>query len=1191
MQGGIARAEAIDSGGGSLEPSSEPIVEIVEQADALEQPESAAVAQPATAEDTQGTAQLQAVVEPESQVQPESVAVDSDAAETAVQTATTQDAPAVLDDPEAQPTAGTQDSADAADTQAPADSADTQSPANAADAQAPAENPVDASQSDAPTSPVANGTSAPSQPDERKAEQNAVAPAAVADAQPSNALPTGSDVYVNGQSGSDDNPGTAGAPVKTFDKAKELLGQTGGKIIYVTGEISPQKDGETWSLSDGQELKRDKNYHGNLINVTHGLTLQGITVDGGSDDGASGIATGDHGNGGSLAYVGSGKTLTVADGATLQNNKIESKGNWYPEAGGGVFVDGGTLNITGGTIQNNEAVWGGGVYGIYGATINMSGGTIQNNKAVKDNSRKNSGGCGGGACLATNAKMNLSGGTIKGNTAWLYGGGISVGPDVDFEQGKPTLSMTGGTVDSNTSDGTGGGIFVQAGATRTSYGVATISAGNITNNSSLGKRSNSDFGGGGIYVNGGTQLNGSRIAHNGELHITNVVISDNTAKQEGGGFAGCPSSKTEIHLSNGAAIYGNSASDNSEVYLMAGTHGSWRGTAKHEISIDMLGGGTYGWKYSDGSEMPLAALSGNTPNTGLSLDNAPSDATIAQALALGKVLITGNHSATRGGGIGSNGSVFMGTSDDTTQIGIQKLWNDGQNAWSTRPDKVKIELNRDGEYVGFIVVTGERSGSNPWKAVFKNLPKVAPDGHEYAYTVKERAVAGYSSQTSGSAADGFTITNTALTSVSGSKTWDDNNNQDGMRPDHITIRLFADGAEVASKDVIEGEDGAWNWEFAELPRYAEDGHEIAYTVSEDEVPGYTTQASEAKMTIGSKKVLTGKYDKDTSGYDSLVVRLLTKLPDWKVVATQTISAENGWAWRFEDMPEVDENGMKVEYYCAFYASDDAVTYDWLAWPTRVTNVNWLRTATGSLAWTDTNGQDARPQSITVHLLANGKEIASKDVTAADGWAWSFEDLPWAENDVDINYTFALDGYEDAHPMYYITNKHVPEVLGITVTKKWVGTPAGPVTVHLFADGEDTGQTLVLSADGDWKGAFANLAKFKAGKAIAYTVSEDAIAGYTTEVSGDAENGFVITNTKPKEDKPKETPKKDTPKETPKKQTPKETAKPSVHEASKAVTPGTGDASVAPVVGTLSVLGLALLAIAFLARKRSATKHE
>ena len=176
-------------------------------------------------------------------------------------------------------------------------------------------------------------------------------------------------------------------------------------------------------------------------------------------------------------------------------------------------------------------------------------------------------------------------------------------------------------------------------------------------------------------------------------------------------------------------------------------------------------------------------------------------------------------------------------------------------------------------------------------------------------------------------------------------------------------------------------------------------------------------------------------------------------------------------------------------------------------------------------------------------------------------------------------------------MYYITNKHVPEVLGITVTKKWVGTPAGPVTVHLFADGEDTGQTLVLSADGDWKGAFANLAKFKAGKAIAYTVSEDAIAGYTTEVSGDAENGFVITNTKPKEDKPKETPKKDTPKETPKKQTPKETAKPSVHEALKAVTPGTGDASVAPVVGTLSVLGLALLAIAFLARKRSATKHE
>ena len=53
--------------------------------------------------------------------------------------------------------------------------------------------------------------------------------------------------------------------------------------------------------------------------------------------------------------------------------------------------------------------------------------------------------------------------------------------------------------------------------------------------------------------------------------------------------------------------------------------------------------------------------------------------------------------------------------------------------------------------------------------------------------------------------------------ISGAKTWDDANDQDGLRPESITVHLLADGVEKAKKTVTE-QDG-WNWTFASLPKY------------------------------------------------------------------------------------------------------------------------------------------------------------------------------------------------------------------------------------------------------------------------------------------------------------------------------------------------------------------------------------
>ena len=126
------------------------------------------------------------------------------------------------------------------------------------------------------------------------------------------------------------------------------------------------------------------------------------------------------------------------------------------------------------------------------------------------------------------------------------------------------------------------------------------------------------------------------------------------------------------------------------------------------------------------------------------------------------------------------------------------------------------------------------------------------------YTVEEDAVAGYQPSITGDATAGFTITNThapETITVAGSKTWDDADNRSGVRPEEITIRLLANGEEVAGKArTVTATDG-WAWRFTDLPKY-ENGQEITYAIVEDAVPGYTATVDGFDVT-NTKDILSG----------------------------------------------------------------------------------------------------------------------------------------------------------------------------------------------------------------------------------------------------------------------------------------------------------------------------------------------
>ena len=324
-----------------------------------------------------------------------------------------------------------------------------------------------------------------------------------------------------------------------------------------------------------------------------------------------------------------------------------------------------------------------------------------------------------------------------------------------------------------------------------------------------------------------------------------------------------------------------------------------------------------------------------------------------------------------------------------------------------------------------------------WAWSFENLPKYENHGTEIIYTITEDRIEGYTT-----VYDGFNVTNKYTpeeTSVTVTKSWQDNNDQDGIRPEKITVNLLANGEKIDSVKLTA--EGNWTHTFTELDVYAK-GEKIVYTVEEKAVEGYET-------------VITGDAAKG-----------------FTVTNTHT--------------PEVVE-------------------------------------VAGKKTWEDDNNRDGkRPASITVRLLANGKEVAVATVTADDAWAYKFKDLPKFEAGEEIVYTVtedAVEGYsvEYNDKNFDITNKYTPGKTSITVTKRWIdgydhdGIRPGSVTIYLYANDVKVAQ-LKLTAKNNWTGVFEDLHIYENGKPIDYSISEKSVRGYNATFTGSAEQGFTVTNT-------------------------------------------------------------------------------
>lgn len=161
-------------------------------------------------------------------------------------------------------------------------------------------------------------------------------------------------------------------------------------------------------------------------------------------------------------------------------------------------------------------------------------------------------------------------------------------------------------------------------------------------------------------------------------------------------------------------------------------------------------------------------------------------------------------------------------------------------------------------------------------------------------------------------------------------------------------------------------------------------------------------------------------------------------------------------------------------------------------------------------------------SAVIKLLADGKDTG-KTLTLNKNNAWkdSFKGLDKHNvNGGVIKYTLEevkIDNYDstvtgDATNGFTVKNTNTEKVQ-VKVSKKWEGPAKDSVTVKLLADGKEvSGKTLELKKAENWEGTFTDLPKYnKDGSEIKYDVAEVNIAFYDSVKSGDAKNGYVITN--------------------------------------------------------------------------------
>ena len=211
------------------------------------------------------------------------------------------------------------------------------------------------------------------------------------------------------------------------------------------------------------------------------------------------------------------------------------------------------------------------------------------------------------------------------------------------------------------------------------------------------------------------------------------------------------------------------------------------------------------------------------------------------------------------------------------------------------------------------------------------MPKYDRQGNLYTYTVAEEPVPGYET----AYGDSNAITNTLLTTeLAGTKSWADDSNIHGNRPETVTLTLYR-AIENGEPEIVTGftpvwentETDTWTWKYSGMPKYDRQGNLYTYTVEEEPVPGYETAYGEnnaiTNTLILTQATVTKNWVDGETGEpldaevlpDSITVQLLQNDKPYEIgnLGEVTLTAEDNWTHTWTGLPKFDADGEPYTY--------------------------------------------------------------------------------------------------------------------------------------------------------------------------------------------------------------------------------------------------------------------------------------
>lgn len=367
-------------------------------------------------------------------------------------------------------------------------------------------------------------------------------------------------------------------------------------------------------------------------------------------------------NGNTITNNEQSAAICVTDGAVLTLCDCQKSGRITGGKKSGVFVENSTFIMTGGTISQNTAEYGGGV-SVYHGKFYISGGEIKQNQSAQ---------CGGGVYMNDSA-FYMSGGSISENAAVYKGGGVYTDSNVEMTGGiiggendinkntaqcgggvyitsendllteksrDITFTMTNASIRNNQAQ-KGGGVYIDGyyskGSSTALFTMKQNSS--ITENKAVygSEQIESDGNGGGVYISVSCSADNSAIPYGEErkhasyFNMEYGEICNNTAQNNGGGIYtkdndtfyehinGCGiewGGDVIVYIKNGKISNNTSENDGGGIYTKGHTVGTTFFTECGEISNNIAnrGGGIYMEHTSFNMEGETAVV-GNTANS------------------------------------------------------------------------------------------------------------------------------------------------------------------------------------------------------------------------------------------------------------------------------------------------------------------------------------------------------------------------------------------------------------------------------------------------------------------------------------------------------------------------------------------------------------------------------------------------